>query len=311
LERPNPEFGYCLDDNARALIVAVRAQPLTGESGLFDYVRHYLAFVERCQRADGRFHNFMASDGTWLDEVGSEDSQGRAIWALGFAARHSPQTEVRLRALQCLDRALKPLDELTFLRGRAFTLLGLEHWRAAEPAPELDALTKQLASGLAAAYERSAAPEWRWFEDELTYCNARLPQALLGTRWAGMALESLAWLCGILEVDGRISLIGNRGWYRRGAERAVYDQQAVDAAAAVSACAAAYGTSGDDRFHRWAKLGYAWFHGQNPGDSSMLDPETGGCYDGLEPDGVNLNQGAESLLAWLLAWEDMAEMGWL
>jgi len=333
-----------VDDNARALIVAIRALALTGESGLLDYVRHYLAFVERCQRPDGRFRNFMAADGTWLDELGSEDANGRAIWALGFAARHSAQAEVRIRALHCLDQALDALASpspaafavrvgpgegrgegtwrpggdqgrgrlgLSWLHAQAFALLGFRDWREAEPSAELDELTVRFAASLAGAFERSSRPDWRWFEDELTYCNARLPEALLGTRYAGIGLQSLAWLCGVLEVDGCISLIGNRGWYPRGGPRAVYDQQAVDASALVSACAVAHRLSGDGRFRRWAELGYSWFEGNNVGRRPMVDPETGGCCDGLEAGGVNLNQGAESLLAWLLAWEDMAEQGWV
>jgi len=312
LARPNPDFGYCVDDNARALIVAIRARELTGENGLVDYVRHYLAFVERCQRQDGRFHNFMAADGAWLDELGSEDSHGRAVWALGFAARQSPQTEVRVRALRCLDRCLEWLGELKPLRSQTFALLGLAHWRAVEPSAALDSLTDRLARNLVEAYQACAVPDWRWFEDELTYCNARLPEALLLTPGSEqIGLDSLAWLCQVLEVDGGISLIGNRGWYKRGAQRAVYDQQAVDACALVSACVAAFRSSGDERFRRWAVLGYEWFQGRNPGGHSMIDPETGGCFDGLEAAGVNLNQGAESVLAWLLAWEDIAEMDWL
>ncbi|HLY64220.1 MAG TPA: glycosyltransferase [Chloroflexota bacterium] len=310
--RPNPEFGYCLDDNARALVVAIRAHALTGENGLLDYVRHYLAFVERCQRADGRFHNFMSADGKWLDEFGSEDSHGRALWALGYAARHSPQVEVRARALQCLDRTLPALNELRYLRAAAFTLLGLAYWREAEPADALDNLTQRLSALLQAGYKQHSGDEWHWFEDELTYCNARLPEALLATPgYETIGLESLTWLCEQLEVDGSISLIGSNGWYQRGGERAMYDQQAVDASGLVSACVAAYRHSGQERFRNWARLAYEWFHGRNPGRRPMIDPDTGGCFDGLQPAGVNQNQGAESLLAWLLAWEDMSEAGWL
>jgi hypothetical protein len=312
LARPNAEFGYCLDDNARALIVAIRALALIGETGLVDYVRHFLAFVERCQRPDGRFRNFVAADGSWLEEVGSQDSNGRAIWALGFAARHSSQNEVRIRALRCLDKARPALDSLTFLRSRAFALLGLAEWCQAEPSPELDALIERLASGLASEYESCSSPDWLWFEDELTYSNARLSQALLGTRFREIGLQSLAWLCRVMEVDGCISLIGSAGWYRRGGGRADYDQQPVDAASLVSACISAFRASNDERFRRWAELSYGWFSGQNIGRRQMIDDETGGCYDGLRPDGaVNQNQGAESLLAWLLAWEDMAEQGWI
>lgn len=310
--RPNREFGYCLDDNARALIVAIRAHALTGDNSLLDYVRHYLAFVERCQRGDGRFHNFMSDDGHWLDEIASEDCHGRAIWALGFAARHSLQSEVRVRALRCLDQSLAMPASLAAFRSRAFALLGLDHWRQAEPSPGLDALITQHASALVNAYQLSASADWQWFEDELTYCNARLPQALLVTAgYEEVGLNSLAWLCQLMEVDGYISLIGNDGWYHQTGRRAVYDQQPIDACALVSACIAAYRYSGDDRFRRWAELAYEWFRGRNVGRCSMLDPDIGGCFDGLTPTGVNLNQGAESLIAWLLAWEDVSEMGWL
>ena len=124
-------------------------------------------------------------------------------------------------------------------------------------------------------------------------------------------IESLEWLCGVLEVDGRLSLIGNRGWYGRGGERAVYDQQAVDACALVSACVAAHRLTGEPRFRRWADLGAAWFQGRNTAGRPLIDEDSGGCHDGLLPNGVNANQGAESLLAWLLTWCDLAEQGWL
>lgn len=252
----------------------------------------------------------MSADETWLDEVGSPDSNGRAIWALGYAAQYSAQAEVRIRALRCLDRALPALDQLSWPRARAFGLLGLSHWRQVEPAPVLDSLEEGFSSSLVDALKRCSTPDWRWFEEQLTYCNARLPEALIASGHRDAGLESLDWLCHVLEVDGRVSLIGNRGWYSRGGERAVFDQQAVDAAALVSACVAAH-RLGEQRFRYWAELGFAWFEGRNVGGRSMIDPETGGCYDGLLEDGVNTNQGAESLLAWLLAWSDMAEQGWL
>ncbi|MHB8621544.1 MAG: hypothetical protein ACYDAG_18610, partial [Chloroflexota bacterium] len=146
---------------------------------MIDYVRHYLAFVERCQRPDGRFRNFMAADGTWLEDLGAPDAQGRAIWGLAFAAAHSAQTEVRLRALRCLDGALGPLRELTWLRSKAFVLLGLRWWMQAEPSDALGELDRAFRLDLAEAFRSHTAADWRWFEDTLTYCNGRLCQALL------------------------------------------------------------------------------------------------------------------------------------
>jgi hypothetical protein len=309
--RSNPDLGYRLDDNARALIAAIRAHARTGDNGLLDYIRHYLAFVERCQRPDGRFRGVMAADGAWLDELASDDGHGRAISALGFAARRSAQTEVRVRALRCLDATLGWLRAGDFPpRMAAFTLLGLDSWRAAEPSDELEILFERLSAGLAEAYRAHAAPDWRWFADELTSNSAALPEALLATRHREIGLEALAWLCSVVEVDGRFSLVGDRGWYRRGGVRAVFDQRPVDAGALVSACVAAYRAGAGERFRRWAELAFAWFEGGNVAGQPLVDPKTGGCHDGLEPYGLNPNQGAESLLAWLLACEDMAQIAW-
>ncbi|MDE3074279.1 MAG: hypothetical protein KGJ86_02530 [Chloroflexota bacterium] len=290
-------------------MVAIRAHSLLDASSLIDYVRHYLAFIERCQRPDGRFRNFMAGNGAWLEELGSGDSHGRAVWALGFACERTRQTEVRLRALRCLDGALPHLGELPALRSKAFALLGLRRWSRVEPSKKLAELEERFISELASAFRAQAAPDWRWFEDRVTYSNSRLPEALIGTAESPIGLESLAWLCRQMEAGGVMSLIGSQGFYPRGGHRAVYDQQAVCAAATVSACLAAAADSGDARFRRWAEMAFGWFTGANVGGRSMIDQETGGCYDGLCEDGVNLNQGAESLLAWLLAQEDMMEAG--
>ena len=145
----------------------------------------------------------------------------------------------------------------------------------------------------------------------VTYCNARLAQALLGTRWRDRGLDSLAWLCTEMDAGTHMNVVGNHGWYPRGGRLAVFDQQPVDAGATVAACVAAYQISGEERYRRWAELSYAWFQGRNVTGRSMVDQESGGCHDGLEQAGVNSNEGAESLLAWLQAQEDLLEMGWI
>jgi hypothetical protein len=307
--QPNPEFGYCLDDNVRALMMALRAQVLTGDDELLQYAECYLAFVERAQRPDGRFRNFMDAGGAWLEELGSDDSNGRAVWGLGFAVRHAPSPELRQRALRLLERAVPAIEGHAFLRAKAFSLLGLRHWIVLDPSRA--GLAHALAAELAAAYEANAGDGWRWFEPALTYCNASLSDALLDTDFQAIGLASLDWLCGVMDQEGVLSLIGNDGWYVRGGRRAVFDQQAVDAAALSSACVSAYRATGQARYRRWARMAYRWFVGENVTRERMIDSETGGCYDGLRPDGHNPNQGAESLLAWLSAHEDMLELGWL
>lgn len=312
---PDPRYGYCVDDNARALIVAIKAQILTEDKKLDDYVENYLSFIEGSQRKDGRFHNLMNAEGEWTDEdgVGSDDSQGRAVWALGFAARMSPEKDIRGRALKCLNHSFNNLADLSPIRTRAFALLGLNDWLAVDPSPRVHDLIGQHTTALTDAYKNYASDDWRWFENELTYCNARLPQALLVTpQGRKIGLESLNWLGETYEVDGQISLIGFKGWYPRGGKRADFEQQAVDAGDMVSACVEGFKQSGDEKFRHWAKLSYQWFLGKNVGNRLMIDEKTGGCFDGLRENGeVNPNQGAESLLAWLLAWEEMKEMGWI
>lgn len=308
---PNPAFGYCLDDTARALVVAIRAHALTEDPRLTSYIERYLAFVERAQRPDGAFRNFMGADGAWLEDVGSDDSNGRAVWALGFAAHHGPSPDARLRSLHALTLATTAVKAHRFLRAKAFSLVGLQHWLAVEPSPAADELADTSVRNLCQEFSRHAGPGWRWFEDELTYCNAALCEALIGTAGQEVGLESLLWLCQTLEQDGVISLVGNDGWYLRGGRRAIFDQQAVDAAAVSSACIAAFRATGDHRFERWGRMAYGWFLGENVIRRRMVDDVTGGCYDGLQPSGPNLNQGAESLLAWLSAQEDMLELGWL
>ncbi len=308
---PDPAFGYCLDDNARALVAAMRAHALEGTGELLQYIERYLVFVERSQRSDGRFRNFMAADGRWLEDIGSGDAHGRAVWALGFAAEHASSGDMRARALRCLHAILPHIASYDSVRSSAFMLLGLDCWRPAEPGAALNDVRQQLTARLAAAYVAGSAPGWLWFEDELTYSNAHVCQALLSGPERSIGLASLAWLCEVLESDGVMSLIGSDGFYPQGGRRAVYDQQAIDAEATLSACLAAMEISDDSRFRRWAIMAFGWFTGQNVGHRSMIEAVSGGCYDGLTPAGVNTNQGAESLLAWLLAQEDMAEAGLL
>ena len=307
----NPEFGYCLDDNVRALMVAIRAQTIGGDRALSEYVERYLAFTERALRPDGRFRNFMDAAGAWLEDTGSDDSNGRAIWGLGFAARYAADKDLRSRALRALAQTLPALGALRFLRAKAFSLLGLRHLLAAGAGSGVEQQADALGQDLARAFWTARGDNWRWFENELTYCNATLCEALIGGKWTDVGIESLIWLCETMTPEGVLDLIGNDGWYPRGGHRAVFDQQPVDAAAVSSACVSAFRATGDTRFEQWAKLAYAWFSGTNVIGERMIDDASGGCFDGLTPTGHNENQGAESLLAWLSTQEDMIELGWL
>lgn len=313
---PDRTTGYTTDDNARALVAALRACEVTSDPAASRLAERYLAFLAHAQNADGSFRNVMDYGRRFLEEVGSEDACGRAVWACGVAAA-AGQPLVALGARRLLERSLPAVARLRAPRARAFALLGLASLVEAEPGhAAARALLERLADSLVRRYRRASGPGWRWFEDVLTYSNAALPLALFRAHQVtgrrallGVAAESLAFLSDCLFRDGMLRVVGNRGWYRRGGARAYFDEQPEDAGVLVLAHAAAYQTTGRPEHRRLAEQAFAWFLGENALGCPLYDPRTGGCCDGLTPEGPNLNQGAESLLAYLLARLTVQELG--
>ncbi len=324
---PDPRHGYCTDDNARALIAGVYHERLTPSGG--DSARRvrtpewpdrramaratwrYLSFLEYALNDEtGRFRNFCGYDRRWLEPAGSEDSHGRAMWGLGTAARYAADPALGRAAAELFLRALPAAERLRFLRSQAFALLGMNAYLRAEPGDQRVA-NAQAAAGerFYAAYLECGSHEWPWWEDTLTYANARLPQALLVTGaalrrpdWVESALASLRWLLTVQPAGkGPLSLIGNAGWFTRGGRRASFDQQPIEAHGLVGACLDALEVSGDDGWRAHAGRSFEWFTGRNDVGLPLADPQTGGCRDGLEPGGVNANEGAESTLAYVLS----------
>lgn len=304
---PNRNEGYCTDDAARAFIVAIRASERAQYRDLaIRLARTYLAFLRHAQLADGRFHNFMSFERTWLDEAGSEDSIGRACWAVGFGARYAPRTGWRHLCLTMLERSLPHVLRFEYPRARAFAALGIAH-AVATPGggrPAFVSALRAIGFDLIARLHANARPDWQWFEDALTYDNARLPEALLsiGTvledpTFVATGLETLAFYESIVVEDGTFVPIGNAGWYVRGGPRARFAQQPLEAAGLVDAALAAYAATGLERYLRLAECGFAWFTGRNSRGTMMA--HGGGCCDGLEAFAVNPNMGAESTLAYL------------
>jgi len=309
---PDRVHGYCTDDNARALIVALEAAALTTESErLFELACRYLSFLGHAfNEATGRFRNFMAYDRTWLEEQGSEDSHGRAIWGLGMAVALSNHQGLTGFAVQLFDKALPALLELTAPRAWAFGLVGIHAYlRRFSGDSEARRVREALANRLFDLYERNASEDWPWIEDQVTYANGKIPQALLlSGQWLPRremieaGLKSLDWLLRIQsDPKGHFLPVGNRGWYRRGGERARYDQQPIEAQAVIEACTEAYNVTQDERWIKEARRVLEWFLGRNDLSQPLYDYRTGGCCDGLSADGVNRNQGAESTLACLLS----------
>jgi glycosyltransferase involved in cell wall biosynthesis len=312
---PARDSGYCVDDNARALVVALHADRLTGSRDTKRLISTYLAFIHAAQTRDGQFRNFLSYGRVFKDEATSEDCTGRALWALGTAVQMAPDEGQRLLARQMFERALPGVKELG-LRGTALTMLGLAIFIVAHPEvePALD-LLRGLAARLCARYRAHASSDWHWFEPALTYDNALIPLAL----WRAyrvtkdavsreVASETLSFLEESSFHDDRLVLVGNAGWHPRGGTRAAADEQPTDAAAFVLAFHGAFLATGDHRFLRRMREAFTWFLGANRLGVSVYDPATAGCRDGLGATAPNLNQGAESTISFLLSLTEMLEL---
>jgi hypothetical protein len=248
----------------------------------------------------------------WLEESGSDDSQGRALSALGTVLGRSNTSALQNMAGWVFEKALPAILDTTSPRAWAFALLGInEYLRRFAGDRRISQTRAELAERLMSLYRKNRADEWRWYEESLTYCNAALPHALLicgpcapNNEITEAGLESLEWLADLQRADtngGYFVPIGSNGFYRRGGDRARFDQQPIEAQSMVSACLEAHRLTGDQRWYKEARRAFDWFLGRNDLDLPIYDPTTGGCRDGLHADRANENQGAESSLAFLQA----------
>ncbi len=315
---PDRRHGYCTDDNARALIVASMVWTLFQDERVLSKLIVYLSFMHFAHNPEtGRFRNFMSYDRRWLEDDGSDDCQGRGLWALGYLLSHAPNESTGRLAGDLFRSAMAKVESLEWPRSWALSILGLHYYlRMAGD----DAVARQklgdLAYRLNSRFVEHASPDWPWFEDVVTYDNGRLPQALiiagveLGQQdLIDRGLNVLQWLVDIQTAEREhLSVIGNNGWKTRTGERATFDQQAIEPAALIGACKAAYRASGDRKWLLEMRRCFEWFMGRNDIGQSMVDFKSRGCYDGLKPNGVNENQGAESVLSWLLSNLIMHEM---
>lgn len=313
---PNFSEGYCTDDNARAFILSV----LLGELGedseqVQGMATTFAAFLHHAfDLQTKRFHNHMSFDRRWLDEQGSEDCQGRALWALGIGVGRSPFRSFQMLAGQLFAQALPSLPSFTSPRAWAFGLIGIhEYLRRLSGDSMVNQTRETLTCRLMERFDASAHPDWQWFEEELSYDNARLAQAMIVSGQATgqkavleRGLQALRWLTELqTSENGQFRPIGSNGFYRRGGGRANFDQQPVEAQASISACLDAYRSTSDSWWYEQAQRAFDWFIGWNDLHLDLYSPETGGCHDGLHVDRVNGNQGAESTLAFLLSLAEM------
>ena len=302
---PDPTKGYTTDDNARALIMSVLLFERYPVKRYERLIYRYIAFLMNAQNEDGWFKNFMGYDRRFLEERGSEDCFGRCLWALGFTAssEHVP-LNVRRTAGYLLKRAIPNCENLNFPRAKAYSIIGLGHLETEEAKYQISQLSRLLAD----QYDRFKDENWHWFEDVITYCNAVLPWSMLiGYRVTGeirykeIGLKSLKFLEEKTFRDGYFKPIGCKGWLEKGKEAAEFDEQPVEACEMILAYLEAYEVTGDKTYLRKARKCYKWYEGYNSKGISLVDSETGGCYDGITSNGVNFNQGAESIISYCIS----------
>ncbi|MFC1798909.1 glycosyltransferase family 4 protein [Thermodesulfobacteriota bacterium] len=309
---PDRTHGYCTDDNARALLVAAMGQKYLPTNGLgLDCLGgHYLGFLlSAYNKKNGRFRNFMTYSRQWMEEIGSEDVHGRAIWSLGKAVAFLQNPGHLAMSTTLFKRALRVVESFHSPRAIAFCLVGVNAYLDKFSGDsDVRRTRKVLADRLFEQFKNNATDGWPWLENALNYANGKLPHALLlSGRWMqqkdmiDMGLLSLKWLITIQTEDEHFVPIGSNGWFERGGSRARFDQQPIEAHTMIEACVEAFTITRDKSWFDSAVMCFNWFLGHNDLNLPLYDPKTGGCRDGLMADGINQNEGAESSLAWLLS----------
>ena len=305
---PYYEEGYCTDDNARAFILTL----MLTENGITDrkllgVMDNYAAFLNHAYSpAHQQFRNFMSYDRRWLEDVGSDDSTGRTIWALGTCLGRSTNKNLTTWAMSLLENVLPSIPHMTSPRAWAFALLGIHEYQKRFSNDRLaKTFQQELQDKLMTIFTNAATEDWPWFEHVLSYDNAKLAHALILSdhpEQVETGLKALRWLTEQQMAErGHFQPIGSNGFYVKNQPRAYFDQQPLEAQSMVSACLAAYRATSDTFWYKKAIRIFKWFTGLNDLGLPLYDPHTGGCFDGLHTDRVNQNQGAESTLSYLLA----------
>ena len=309
---PNRAHGYCTDDNARALMVATMGQKyLATDNKFFDSLSNqYLSFLLYAFNDEtGRFRNFMSYSRQWIEDVGSEDSHGMALWGLGKAIAFLDNPGQLALTTNLFNQAMKTAEHFNSPRAIAFTLVGMHAYLFKFSGDsEVRRIREFLANKLFNQFKKNSKKDWPWVEDTLTYANGKLPHALLLCgQWlqrsdmTDMGLRALKWLFTLQTEEGHFVPIGSNGWYKKNGHRARFDQQPIESNSMIEACVEAFNLTRDKAWINSAVMCFNWFLGQNDLNMPLYDAKTGGCRDGLEADGINQNEGAESTLAWLLS----------
>jgi glycosyltransferase involved in cell wall biosynthesis len=306
---PNLKEGYCLDDNSRALLMVLMAYRQMKDKRALELSPIYLSYIHYLQNANGTFRNFLSFNRNFLDEVGSEDSFGRTIWALGYLLGNAPNDAYYQTGKLVFFNAAPNFEKLKSIRGIANTMIGISYYLKSNPSDDtMTERLRNLANGLIKHYKENRAADWHWFESLLAYDNGILPLALLHSaeilndeKITKTAIESMNFLTSHTLQDNYLSIIGNEKWYKKEGERSVFAQQPIDAMAMVLMYHQAFHVTNDKEYLNKLYTSFLWFLGENDLRMSLYDFETKGCCDGFESYGVNRNQGAESSLAYLIS----------
>jgi glycosyltransferase involved in cell wall biosynthesis len=304
---PNREYGYCTDDNARAVIAMTNYYAHYTEPQSLQLFDTYLSFILHSQNNDGSVRNFMNFYRTWLKNEPVNDALGRVLWALGTVMAQPPSPSYLPIIKDCFDKSVKHVEK-QYPRGMAYSILGMSDYLKQFPgASDIKRQLEIAADGLVAQHKENSLPDWQWFEDTLTYDNAVLPYALfvagltLGDKYLEVAEKTCEFLLANTFNGDHFSFVGCKGWYERGGTKAAFDQQPIEAASTVMMLRAAYDATENSRFLTLQRKAFDWFLGENDLHIPLYDFRTKGCNDGLIAGGINFNQGAESTLSFLLS----------
>jgi hypothetical protein len=312
---PDRLHGYCVDDNARALLLSVKDYQLFGKHQALNLAVVYLSYLDHSKTEDGWFHTYQTFDHQFKPQK-DQDAYGRAIWALGYAIHANVRWDITKGAESVFNDVKDNLLKLEPPKAIAYSLLGCLYFQQSESKnDEMEKITQALTDKLFNLYEKTATALWPWFEPQLTYDNALLPYAMFKSwgyfkkdSYLRVAVESLGFLESQSHHEGLPSPVGSNGWYPEGSSRATWDQQPIDAASMVLANAEAYRVTRSENYKSSALDWFSWFYGNNLKKIVVCDPQSGGCFDGLAEDGINMNQGAESTLVYWLAYLELVDL---
>ncbi len=316
---PNYNEGYCTDDNARALLLTVLLEEANEDTAkIYELSGRYSAFVNYAFNKETKhFRNFMSYDRRWIEDVGSDDCQGRSIWALGTCAGRSKASNFHMWGAQLFNQVIPLAEEFTSPRAWAFSLLGInEYFKRMSGDSIANQIRETLTNRLTNLFDSVADEEWFWLEEILSYDNAVIPRALIVSgKWTGnekafdIGIKSLRWLLKTQTSEsGYFRPIGSNGFYLKSGNRAKFDQQPIEAYSMLSACLEASRATDDRIWQESARMIFEWFLGINDLGIPLYNTQTGGCHDALHVDRINQNQGGESTLAFLLSLVEMQIM---